>query len=686
MTIMKIKNFFTKHPVGIGTATIVGVFTIGVGVALAGGFVSPYSTHAEVTTTFMPSTADILQMAGVADASSASAAAASAGSASAAASSASAASVSAILVQNGPAQTISLGTGAASGSGAGAASGSTNGGTGSASGASAAAASAAAAASSASASVVISTVRPTCQLTNNGATSISWATSGATAAAIDGAAVASASSGSWAIAPTHTTTYTFVATGTGGTVTCVTTVVVPPPVQQVPACTLTVSTNNITNGGSAVLYWTGTNVTSMVIDQGVGSVSATSGSVTVYPGSSRTYTATASGQYGTVTCATSVSVNTYTPGGPTCVMSLSQYTIREGEQTSLRWEGSNVSSVFINNRIGNVSQNGVQTIAPRAGTYTYQGTFYGYNGQSITCLVTLRVDNVYYGGGNTNVTLDQLPPVQGLPLVSLYLADLPYTGLDLGPVGTMLYWLALIAWSLALAYLIFWSLVPYAFKRVTIRTNTNQQDSHAFVPAANAIADTHTSYSVSALQEPSAPAHSGYETFKSSIAKDGPLTIEDIVNGLSRTATDEHVLPLAPAHIAHTTQQVTTTVETVAPVQYPVRKEVVTAVHHDVPAFITALLLAQKDQVFGMIREMNKAGHNVEEFLTHVVVALDDAYRAKIDGTPVHAEVARACQDCAPSFLERVIASLTTVVDGSYVTGVTGVKLAVARALQSVEG
>ena len=466
---------------------------------------------------------------------------------------------------------------------------------------------------------------------------------------------------------------------------CVATVVVvPPPVQPVPACTLTISTNNITNGGSAVLYWTGTNVSSFVIDQGVGSVSPTSGSVTVFPGSSRTYTATATGQYGTVTCATSVSVNTLTPGGPTCVMSLSQYTIREGEQASLRWEGNNVSSVFINNGIGNVSQNGVQTVAPRAGTYTYQGTFYGYNGQSVTCLATLRVDTI--NRGTTNVTLDQLPPAEGLPLASLYLADLPYTGLDLGPVGTMLYWLALIVWSLALAYLIFWSLVPYAFKRVTIRTNTNETQGLSTLPVAPVYTDTRTSYSASTHSEPAVPATNGYESFKASIAKDGPLTIEDIVNGLSRAATDEHVLPLAPVHTAHTTEQVTTKVETFVPVQTHTRKEVVTAVHHDVPAFISALLSSQKDQVFGMIREMNKAGHNVEEFLTHVVVALDDAYRAKIDGTPVHAEVARACDGCAPSFLERVIASLTTVVDGSYITGVTGVKLALTRALHAVEG
>ncbi|MDB5189168.1 MAG: hypothetical protein JWL82_125, partial [Parcubacteria group bacterium] len=66
--------------------------------------------------------------------------------------------------------------------------------------------------------------------------------------------------------------------------------------------------------------------------------------------------------------------------------------------------------------------------------------------------------------------------------------------------------------------------------------------------------------------------------------------------------------------------------------------------------------------------------------------ALDDAYRAKMDGTAVHPEVARVCVDCAPNFLERLVSSLSTAVDSSYSAGVTGVKLAVTRALQVVEG
>jgi hypothetical protein len=33
------------------------------------------------------------------------------------------------------------------------------------------------------------------------------------------------------------------------------------------------------------------------------------------------------------------------------------------------------------------------------------------------------------------------------PNAYVYLNQIPYTGLDLGPVGTVIYWLALILWS-----------------------------------------------------------------------------------------------------------------------------------------------------------------------------------------------------------------------------------------------
>ncbi|MEK7079886.1 MAG: hypothetical protein AAB901_01225, partial [Patescibacteria group bacterium] len=93
-----------------------------------------------------------------------------------------------------------------------------------------------------------------------------------------------------------------------------------------------------------------------------------------------------------------------------------------------------------------------------------------------------------------------------------------------------------------------------------------------------------------------------------------------------------------------------------------------------------------KEAAFESIRQVTRAGEASEEFLTHAIVALDDAYRAKIDGSAVHPAIAALTNNCAPAFLEKVIGALTTAVDGTYSTGVTGVKLAVTRALSVVNG
>lgn len=372
-------------------------------------------------------------------------------------------------------------------------------------------------------------------------------------------------------------------------------------------------------------------------------------------------------------------------------MSFSDNTIQEGQDTTLRWSSSNTSSVYIDRGIGNVGGNGSSIVSLPVGTYTYQGTFYGTNGQTITCLATLTVSprqHYYYGYTNTNLT----PlPIVSQPLASLYLADLPYTGLDLGPIGTALYWIALIVWSVALAYLIFWSLAPLALKRVQSGVkHPAPATAHQSEPVAP-VAETHVV--AVAHSTPKLPATVSYEDFKSEVQSMGTaLSIEDIVKGLSRHAADERAYTDMSAQkeieevIAPVTEQINQITERAPIAARQAVPPTATALPHDVPAFISALLNAEKETVFSMIRELNRAGHDVEDFLTHVVVALDDAYRAKIDGTPVHPEVAKVCIDCAPSFLERVVSALTTVVDGSYMTGVTGVKLALTRALHAVEG
>jgi hypothetical protein len=183
------------------------------------------------------------------------------------------------------------------------------------------------------------------------------------------------------------------------------------------------------------------------------------------------------------------------------------------------------------------------------------------------------------------------------------------------------------------------------------------------------------------------------------------LTIDDIVKGLSREsgmefsaepAPAEHV-PAAPAaHEAPVVEheevaapayvsEAAPAPRAAAPIAAPQAAEVA-PVHPDVINFIGSILEGERDVVFGTIRHLTQAGHDAEEFMAHAICALDDAYRARIDGTPVHEDVKQVTDHCATSFLERLVTALTTAVDGSYSMGITGIKLALTRALAVAQG
>ena len=243
----------------------------------------------------------------------------------------------------------------------------------------------------------------------------------------------------------------------------------------------------------------------------------------------------------------------------------------------------------------------------------------------------------------------------------------------MSPLETMMYWFLLIGTSAVLAYFLVFSATPFVLRKVqafggSVKESINEHDDHA-APIAHSAA-TLPSYGPAAV----ASKYSSYDGFRS-FAQDGALTIDDIVTGLAR----ETHAPVAQSHVV---QEVS--VPAAAPVAQPAVESFMLA--DDIPGFIKALLAGDKDAAFSSIRNVTKRGDSAEEFLTHAVCALDDAYRSKIDGTQVHPEIAALTNDCHPSFLEKVVGQLSAAVDGTYSTGVTGVKLAVTRALGVVNG
>lgn len=165
-----------------------------------------------------------------------------------------------------------------------------------------------------------------------------------------------------------------------------------------PTCTLSANPDAIDEGGSSTLSWNTSNATSVSINQGIGAVGAR-GNRSVSPAADTTYTLTATGAGGRVTCADTITVTSVQPDAPTCdAFTATPAALPvSGGQVTLSWQTSNADAVSINQSIGSVAVDGSQSATVSADT-TYTLTATG-NGQSTTCSASVDVENG--GGGPT---------------------------------------------------------------------------------------------------------------------------------------------------------------------------------------------------------------------------------------------------------------------------------------------
>ena len=139
-------------------------------------------------------------------------------------------------------------------------------------------------------------------VSSGGSSTLTWSTANATSLTIDnGVGSVTPASGSVPVSNIkQTTTFTATATGPGGTATATATVSVSPV-----AVTLSATPSTIASGGTATLTWTANDAVSVSIDQGINTVCSTppctTGTVTVSPTKSTTYTATATDPNGITT-------------------------------------------------------------------------------------------------------------------------------------------------------------------------------------------------------------------------------------------------------------------------------------------------------------------------------------------------------------------------------------------------
>ncbi|MDA3895089.1 MAG: PASTA domain-containing protein [Desulfobacteraceae bacterium] len=132
---------------------------------------------------------------------------------------------------------------------------------------------------------------------------LSWTSENADTVVIDNGIGDIAVNGSMFVSPDETTTYTFTATGPGGTSTTSAIVTV----YHIPTVTLNADPDTILEGGFSILSWTSEHADTVIIDNGVGMIGP-NGSTRVSPSETTNYTITATGPGGTAFASATVTV------------------------------------------------------------------------------------------------------------------------------------------------------------------------------------------------------------------------------------------------------------------------------------------------------------------------------------------------------------------------------------------
>jgi len=244
------------------------------------------------------------------------------------------------------------------------------------------------------AEIVFFTATPA-QIAAGQAVTLAWKTDNADTANISGIGNVAVNS-SLTVSPTQTTTYTLTARNNVNDVTSTVTVTVGS-TSGVQLASCTASPANISAGQSSTLAWSSVNADTVSISSGVGSV-AKSGSVSVSPAQTTTYTVTAVGGGASTTCAITVTVGAL----PVIAnFTANPTTISAGQNSTLQWSVQNATSISISS-VGTVQASGTRSVSPVVTTaYTLTAT---NAAGSTTATATVTVGNgspvIVFASGN----------------------------------------------------------------------------------------------------------------------------------------------------------------------------------------------------------------------------------------------------------------------------------------------
>lgn len=219
---------------------------------------------------------------------------------------------------------------------------------------------------------------------------LTWSTTNATLCmASTGWSGAKSISGSTSVSPTQTTTYKLTCTGAGGSTSKEVTITVTYIEPEDPTVDLTASPTTISEGSNSVLSWTTTNATSCTKSVGWSGATTTSGTLSVAPIATTTYSIECSGPGGTAS--DSVTVNVILtpeeePDAPTVNLTAAPTSVTPGAgsaTTTLSWTSTNATSCTASGGsfTGSKALNGTEIITPSA-TTTYVLTCTGDGGSA----------------------------------------------------------------------------------------------------------------------------------------------------------------------------------------------------------------------------------------------------------------------------------------------------------------
>jgi hypothetical protein len=212
-------------------------------------------------------------------------------------------------------------------------------------------------------------------------------------------------SGSVTVSPTANTTYTITATNSAGSVTSTVSVVVDEPDTPPLIAAFTASPGSIFQGESSILSWEVENADSVSITPNVGSYASGTGSFSVSPTVTTTYTLTAfkQGSQGGLTSTRQVTIYVKKVQ-PKIEFAATPPVIFEGESTSLAWTVAEADpgTISISPGIGSVDATGSQSVSPTV-TTSYTITASNEGGVSTyTVIVIVKPRDTTEANPNSN--------------------------------------------------------------------------------------------------------------------------------------------------------------------------------------------------------------------------------------------------------------------------------------------